>query len=58
MSNNSHPEKDSPPAKLPAVPATRTGASPFISFRDLEEQRQREWLFRRYRQRRPAWKRD
>jgi hypothetical protein len=33
-------------------------ATPYATFTQLEAARQREWLFRRYRTARPAWKRD
>jgi hypothetical protein len=57
MPENSQPEKSSAP-KPALASSNRAASSAYISFRDLEEQRQREWLFRRHRHKRPAWKRD
>jgi hypothetical protein len=51
-------EPPSQPPPEPAKPAAPPAASAFASFKDVEDQRQREWLFRRHRPRHPAWKRD
>jgi len=36
----------------------RRRMTPFAAFSNLESERQTEWLFRRHRPKRPAWKRD
>jgi hypothetical protein len=50
------------PAEKPATPPEEKPApraTPFRSFTRVEDERQREWLFRRHRQRRePEWRRD
>lgn len=51
------PQHESP-ARPRGAPHPAAPPTPIASFTQLERERQSEWLFRRYRAARPAWKRD